>query len=45
MQHNKDVEYRPSIETLKYEIRKLDDRIMNINANKRKLKRLLRELE
>ena len=45
MQQNTDVEYRTSIQTLKYEIKKLDDKLQSMNANKRKLKRLLRDLE
>ena len=45
MQQNTDEKYRTSIQTMRLEIRKLDDKLQKMNANKRKLKRLLRELE
>jgi len=45
MQKNTDEKYRASIQTLRFEIKKIDDKIQSMNANKRKLKRLLRELE
>jgi len=45
MQQNTDEKYRTSIQTLRFEIKKLDDKLQSMNANKRKLKKLLRELE